>query len=402
MAFTNPILAGEELNRTGIRSENYVPGASGWRIANNGAAEFDNVGIRGNLWVPSITLNGQDLETRLNKFAKGLVTFIRGYPVNSTTSEVQLLVTEFTTEPGRQYEMMATNISNDLAGTKNCELILRYSQGTGSFPFPDNGSPIVASSGRLDQYDIGTIRAYHESTGIYTLRLRISLYAYSGTIRSYCPGGGGHLGVYDVGPSKTMSGTVGPGAPTRVLKEWTITANSSRSYNGNGTLRTDGFATTLVQGDWANGLGNQRAWFAFSNSDVSTYIDDLIGVPQTDVVTAEVRLAPFQYWNDLVNSGYCALGFHNTVGPIGAGNEPSGGIPNVHRPTIIGTNPVWIDINSNHSGIPTNFLDSMRDGYLNGFMVGNTFSGGNYAVVYQGTGGWSYYPQLHMKYWKNV
>ena len=26
MAFTNPILSGEELNRTGIKSENYSPG----------------------------------------------------------------------------------------------------------------------------------------------------------------------------------------------------------------------------------------------------------------------------------------------------------------------------------------------------------------------------------------
>jgi len=42
MAFTNPILAGEELNRTGIRSENYVAGQSGWRIANDGAAEFED------------------------------------------------------------------------------------------------------------------------------------------------------------------------------------------------------------------------------------------------------------------------------------------------------------------------------------------------------------------------
>ena len=61
MAFTNPILAGEELNRTGIKSDNYAPGVSGWRIASNGAAEFDNIGVRGNLWVPTITLGGQDL-----------------------------------------------------------------------------------------------------------------------------------------------------------------------------------------------------------------------------------------------------------------------------------------------------------------------------------------------------
>jgi hypothetical protein len=49
MAFTDPIISGEQLNRTGIRSDNYIPGVSGWRIASDGAAEFDNIGVRHNL-----------------------------------------------------------------------------------------------------------------------------------------------------------------------------------------------------------------------------------------------------------------------------------------------------------------------------------------------------------------
>lgn len=47
MAFRNSILAGEELVRSGIRSENYVPGVAGWRIGRDGTAEFLDVTTRG-------------------------------------------------------------------------------------------------------------------------------------------------------------------------------------------------------------------------------------------------------------------------------------------------------------------------------------------------------------------
>jgi hypothetical protein len=47
MTFGNSILAGEELVRTGIRSPNFVAGVSGWRIARDGSAEFNNVTVRG-------------------------------------------------------------------------------------------------------------------------------------------------------------------------------------------------------------------------------------------------------------------------------------------------------------------------------------------------------------------
>lgn len=47
MAFRNSILAGEELVRSGIRSEDYVAGVSGWRIARDGTAEFLDVAVRG-------------------------------------------------------------------------------------------------------------------------------------------------------------------------------------------------------------------------------------------------------------------------------------------------------------------------------------------------------------------
>lgn len=48
MPFTNPIIgAGNQLIRQEITSENYVAGVSGWRIARNGDAEFNDIVARG-------------------------------------------------------------------------------------------------------------------------------------------------------------------------------------------------------------------------------------------------------------------------------------------------------------------------------------------------------------------
>lgn len=55
MIFGNPIVGDEDLIRSGIRSPGYVAGVSGWRIAQDGSAEFNNVTVRGTLAAGSIT-----------------------------------------------------------------------------------------------------------------------------------------------------------------------------------------------------------------------------------------------------------------------------------------------------------------------------------------------------------
>jgi hypothetical protein len=47
MAFRNPILAGTTLIRDAIQSSNYLARRSGWQIATNGTAEFNDITIRG-------------------------------------------------------------------------------------------------------------------------------------------------------------------------------------------------------------------------------------------------------------------------------------------------------------------------------------------------------------------
>src|SRR3954466_7470362 len=47
MQFRNPIVAGEELAITAIRSQDYVEAVTGWRIARDGNAQFSNISALG-------------------------------------------------------------------------------------------------------------------------------------------------------------------------------------------------------------------------------------------------------------------------------------------------------------------------------------------------------------------
>lgn len=49
MTFRDPIVAGEELIRSAIRSSDYVAGVSGWRIAQDGTVEFSEATVRGDI-----------------------------------------------------------------------------------------------------------------------------------------------------------------------------------------------------------------------------------------------------------------------------------------------------------------------------------------------------------------
>lgn len=70
MSFSNPILAGEELIRNAIRSENFVTGVSGWRIARNGDAEFNDIIARGKVVsvgsLYTVTIDNGEISINLN------------------------------------------------------------------------------------------------------------------------------------------------------------------------------------------------------------------------------------------------------------------------------------------------------------------------------------------------
>jgi hypothetical protein len=70
MPFENPIIAGEELIRPGIRSEDFIEGTAGWRIGRDGSAEFNDLVTRGTFGAQdgqfeTLSVAGLDVEEQL-------------------------------------------------------------------------------------------------------------------------------------------------------------------------------------------------------------------------------------------------------------------------------------------------------------------------------------------------
>lgn len=61
MAFSNPIVAGLELLIQAIQSPNFITGVSGWRIAKDGSAEFNNLVIRGTFFGADFIVNSSGI-----------------------------------------------------------------------------------------------------------------------------------------------------------------------------------------------------------------------------------------------------------------------------------------------------------------------------------------------------
>lgn len=64
MEFNNPIVGEEELIRSAIRSQNYVAGTSGWRIAADGTAEFTGITINSENADGSVTIENGEITIR--------------------------------------------------------------------------------------------------------------------------------------------------------------------------------------------------------------------------------------------------------------------------------------------------------------------------------------------------
>jgi hypothetical protein len=393
MAFTDPILSGEELIRSGIKSQNYVKGSAGWRIGADGSAEFNTMSIRGEISATDVILGGKSLNATLASKSQGVLAWVTGYPVVSTTGEAQIGFIELDVVAGRMYEIFATNISVDIGNPTSSELRVRYTLATNTYP--DNNSPIMVLSLRFSQFTLALVRHLYLAPTTGRLRLRLTLASLDGgNCRTWAPGTGMSFGVIDQGIPAASAGIIGSGPATVTLKEYIITANQGNGYKGDGSFLIPDLLVQGVQslGIGSSGYGNTRSWFTFAGSDIATVLDNMIGVPLANVVTCEL----FLYYEDWYNAGggFATVGYHNKTSLGGTGPEPSGGVPNALQWNYTARNQGrWIDLKSN-----TSIMDAFRSGYLRGFMLGNGPTGTNYAGYAQAPGDVNP-PQLHVKYY---
>ena len=394
MAFTDPIVAGDELVRAAINSSNYVQGQSGWRVARDGSAEFNDLTVRNSINVNSIVLGGNDLIDTLEAFPRGCVAWMIGSPTTLTNTQDGIMYIEADMVAGRMYEISTINITPDITNPNACEYHLRWTQGTGAWP--NNGSILLSMSLRLSQFQLGLIRTYFKAPATDRFRFRTSIVSLDGAnVRNWSPGAGCIMVINDLGPVGNAAGSSGNVPPGKTLKEWTWSSGLAARYKGDGTLAggpPNLPSETLSQGDFADGQGNYRSWCVFGAAARADF-DDLIGVPAADIITAEIYFNYDWWWN---GSGFATLGYHNQIA-LGI-NEPGGGVANKITYFYPGTGGQWVDLIPYGFAVGT-FLESLQSGYFEGFMIGNA-GGSNKDYT-----GWAMHtlavrPAIHLKYLK--
>ena len=94
MPFSNPIVAGEELIRTSIKSPGFTTGVTGWRIAADGSAEFNNLISRGYVGGPQGNFDAVSANVSLRYRGVELQTIL-----DAATNRISALEAALTTNP---------------------------------------------------------------------------------------------------------------------------------------------------------------------------------------------------------------------------------------------------------------------------------------------------------------
>ena len=292
MPFENPIIAGEELIRPGIRSEDYKEGETGWRVGRDGSAEFSDLVTRGSTTgdaaqFESLTIGGNDLEEALATIPEGLQgRFDFGSPTENWGGAGPYLVLSLPTvlKPGHTYMWMFSGIGygSSVSGDQ-LAVRLRYEW---DGPIPTNASPIMRG-GRVNvngtsagEIQFPTFSPGGENlsaddrlitVGIFVQRISGTgnVLVYSGeTARAYCI----DLGISPGSQGTRYSPVVGGGNtdPVKYTKQWGYSDVESYQSNGAVSIATN-HSTYGYQGNGSavgNPGGDHHSIWRFNDADI--------------------------------------------------------------------------------------------------------------------------------------
>lgn len=381
MPFNNPILAGEELIRSAMRSDDFTEGtegpATGWKIDRNGDAFFANLESSGDAEGPSAAYDsvsantsflykGDELSVLLDRVSQPFVAFGQynaGLADPITTSEVAFLELSASLVAGRQYVLGTTLIQ--ITGSSNAGIVIRY---TTDGTQPTLTSPILRyeTISAADRF-VQIIEPMFPPTATY--RFLMTLITFTGTSTKALKGDAASpeisIWVQDHGTAVQNTGISNPlSAPpaSKTYREFDVAAYAIRSFDSNFTPSPSPDNTTKSYQGKVPGVNSVRTGWSFFDVGAGGLIKDIFGVPAADVVYLEAYLFyPHWYFS---SGGTCVLGWHTTTA-VPNGNEPGGGVVDVKQQSYPGRNiGQWINILGNPIG------DRVLDGTFGGFITG--------------------------------
>lgn len=422
MPFNNPILAGEELIRNSIRSENFVSALEseqgigvGWSIRRDGAAEFSDVVVRGDVSGGSAAFNtlaangsllykGQELSTLLDVRARGVVAY-GSIPAQSriiTSTDTPILEVVFPMKTGRAYRLCVPPIRvAPSANGVNTIWFARWKTEDGTNV--TNGTDIFLGE---------NVHPYNNEYSAFSVNrpafwggpdrdIRVCLFCVTleGGSRSTLNFDPVELWVYDDGivPANTAINRYNGGSQP-IFKSFDIQPYASRTYRGdNGNSINGGQYDNLYMHQGDIGIdGNRRswAWFDVNNTGGGNglgSIADMNGAASVDYL--ELFLY-FDHWY-YSSGGTAFIGYHNSASP--SSTQPPGGIPGVIQEPWPGRDiGKWVNL----KGTPIE--TAIRNGTFRGFMLGDT---GNATRTHYGYAGGAngvngFQPGLRAGYYK--
>lgn len=399
MSFTNPIVAGEELIRSGIRSKDYVSSEAGWRITRDGGAEFNNLTTRSTLSAESILLNGDDLATIIDRLPKGLVGYgelASGIYTSTAGAATALLECSFNAEPGRAYRIYtennrATNATTDSQAQLSIKMT---TDGTAPTTTSDEIACSEHSTSLAGRYSsLQAIRVWGNGGSTVTARLLLVL---SGVFGGDVTLQYDDLKIFveDIGviPVASTVDRYSGASAAKTFRSFEINPTDSRSYVGTGSgalVNSDNTSTRMYQGDIGVD-GNRRAWMWFNQTEIAK----LVGVPLADIDYCDVYLN-YDHWY-YSTGGTCKLGWHTSTSVSTV--EPAGGTPSVGSYSWPGRDVgQWVSV----LGV-SSIMNAINAGTFKGFMIGNTGSSDlhQYGYAHGAAMGAGLRPAFRCGYWK--
>lgn len=302
MSFNNPILAGETLVRTGMKSENFQSGLQGWRVDRNGDAEFNDVYIRGStsgdsaaydvVFVnESLYYQGEELTQYAQQFGLGLVVWgelpVQEYLAGDRSKLIEL---QFEAGPDRAYEIVMNPFRAASTAADTHAAV--------SFDYTTDGSDPGSSSNETrvftTEVNFEDANSYQTLSGTHlfhpgvaaTVRVVMFFEPIVGTgdikLNYDAPG----FAIYDRGMWKQNTAIdryIPPsggseGGATKTKYNFNHAITSSKSYRGDGSLFNENDSMYQGYSPYAPENGNMSSFGELNIND----LDALIGVPKSD------------------------------------------------------------------------------------------------------------------------
>jgi hypothetical protein len=307
-----------------------APG-TGWRIAQDGSAEFSNLTVRGNVSGSvgafdnlaanlSFKYKGDELQTLLDRRAKGLVGY--GTVPNVTYTKVgagsqPLLELQIAIEAGRAYRLFSNNLKFTTNTTNEVPRVVLGYTDDGTQPTIGVGTTVVADvvpmtnvflSREMSQKAEAIYNNIANKTLLRVLIAFDSVFANTVVVSAYPI----VLAVEDIGPAIAANTGINrfAGGTSKVWKTFeTGSIATFQSFTGSGSLMSTSQAYQ-GQSPFA-GNGNQFSFVSFSFG--SAPINDLNGVLTADVGYLDLYLYYPHWYNS--SGGISVLGYHDGAAP---------------------------------------------------------------------------------------